>query len=125
MKRVAYVLRDAKYGGAGAKLKSDYYSTDKAIYGALAIDGPVPAFAERVAEFQKRLLKKTDDLRTSGVRDTHLLDHCSYELAEAAEMLRTASASDLATTGEDLLRNQRTLTDLQRLCNFPAAGQSG
>jgi tRNA(Arg) A34 adenosine deaminase TadA len=119
MKRVVFILRDSKYGGAWQMLKAQYYLGDESIYQELVIDAAQSPLASSCADLRDRLIAKADTLRQSGIRDTHILDHCRSELEEAAQMLRLMSESALITTGADHACNVHTLAQLKQACNFP------
>lgn len=121
VKRVVYLLPDQKYGGAWGMLKQKFYPTDESQYAQLTVVGSGSAFADKVGGLYARVLGKADALRQQGVRDTHFLDFCRDELAEAFEMLRAATRADLASVAAGDARNADTLAGFQRALNMQSA----
>jgi tRNA(Arg) A34 adenosine deaminase TadA len=119
MKRVGFVIGDTKYGGAWNTLKSKYYGSDDTTYLQVAYASSGSAFADSVEQLRARLIAKTDALRTSGTRDTHLLDECRDELKEAFGILASAKPADLSSTADGDPRNATTLAILQKLLGMP------
>lgn len=119
MKRVVFILADAKYGGAWLDLKAKFYAKDEADYKLMAIDPGISLFTAKCADLLARLRSKTDAMRAAGIRDTHLLDGCRSELDEAVELLRITTDGDLVTSGDDQSRNSQLLAMLKKSCNFP------
>lgn len=119
MKRVGYILKDTKYGGAWPNLKNQYYASSESIYGVCTPGTPpTPSpFIDKVSALQTMLLARADHLRSQGTRDTLLLDYCTDLLSSATAILRASTPQDLVTEGDDRARNMRTLQDMQRLCS--------
>lgn len=118
MKRVVYVVEDAKFAAVYEDMKQKYFSTRQSIKEPADYDRADSPLIRATRDLVGRLRAKVATL--AGVELVHSLDHCRDELAAAAEALRTARAADLvADDGEDRRRNRRTLEDLQLACHFP------
>ncbi len=118
MRRIVYVLADPKFGGAWEELKARYFANDDSCYSILALNGSVNALSQQCSNLHLRLTARAEELRASGVPDTHILDHCRSELEEAAELLRKTTPKSLVTRGKDRERNLATLGALKKSCNL-------
>ena len=121
VKRVCFLLADAKYGGAWPLLKEKFYDKDEAAYGPLVLAAEASPFAARVAELHGRVLAKTAEWRAQGTRDTLLLDGCRPEMEQAFGLLLSLKKSDLASLDGPESRNATTLLHVQRALGMPWA----
>lgn len=119
VKRLVYMLPDTRFGGAWTILKQNYYKDDEARYERLNVNNGGSKFADKVGLLHDRMVNKADKLRKKGVRDTHFLDFCRNELAEAFKLLVATKVSDLASVTVDETRNAFTLRRLQNALNIP------
>lgn len=121
VKRVVFVVDDKTYGGAWLTLKQSYYARDESTYGKLSIPGASPVLDEARSIYDA-VLGRADELRSQGVRDTHVFDHMQDLLKAAFDVFAGLSAEHLVATAEDRARNHRTMVDLKRLLRIPYAG---
>lgn len=117
MKRIVYVIDDVKYATVYEDMKSKYFSSRQSQKSRVELPSSRSALVDGARELVGELVRRIAN--QSGVELIHALDHCREELGRAGDLLRRATSQDLVTTGDDLQRNLRTLSDLQRACNFP------
>jgi tRNA(Arg) A34 adenosine deaminase TadA len=120
VKRVVFLIDDAKYGGAWPMLKQHFYVADESTYGLLSISGTDSPFVNRVAQLHTAVLKKSYELRAKGIRDTHFLDFCREELNEAFDVLRSTKSVELLSVQNGDGRNANSLVGFQRVLNMPS-----
>jgi tRNA(Arg) A34 adenosine deaminase TadA len=118
VKRVVFIVDDAKYGGAWIDLKKRFYDKDESVYGRLGISG-ASGLLEAAARIHAEILDRAKALRAEGVRDTHVFDHMRDLLQAAFDEFVKLDESVLVSVAPDRERNEHTLADLKRILNVP------
>jgi len=116
MKRIVYIIPDAKFGGAFSELKEKYYKTYVMSYEQLAItEFPESALTQFASQQYKKLLAEIAKIKQAepGVYDTLLLDYLNWFLKECHEYFMKLTAKDLVTGEQEKLKNLATLTMFQ------------
>lgn len=119
MKRIAFVIPDVKYAGFYEATKEKYFPTRESVRESVTFAGADSAFIREVRELHAGLLKRVEELLAKQLNLINVLDQSADILASAANLLRKTTAADLATKGDDQVRNARTLADMKRACNLP------
>jgi tRNA(Arg) A34 adenosine deaminase TadA len=119
MKRIVYIIEDAKYANFYEQTKQAYFKSRESIKERVQLSGD-SNLARAARPLIDSLASKVDQLVAQNVQLIHSLDHCRDELGMASDLLRQTSEDDLRTEGEDRKRNCRTLLEFKRACNFPA-----
>jgi len=130
MKRVVYLIPDAKYGGSwdgrsmpgGKGLKEVYYNSYDLQYGQFAPNGSASAVSVKAKQFYDDLIRKIVGLRNRKVPDTQFFDFLHPDLGEICAYFLSVEEPDWITTGDDRQINALTLSGLKQRCNLPVKG---
>jgi hypothetical protein len=76
---------------------------------------------KRAHDINRTIGEKVEKLHSQNVVDTLFFDHLAGDLRVAFQFFCAVTANDLATKGAHNTTNSRTLKDLKRVCNIPAA----
>ena len=120
VKRLVYIIPDDKYGGAWTYVKDRFYSADPSTYLPASIGEHGSGWADEVGALHARLCLRAKELKSSGVRDTHVLDHCRSELEEAFNMILATNPGDLVSLQQGDRRNARSLAGFKRRLGMPS-----
>jgi tRNA(Arg) A34 adenosine deaminase TadA len=121
VKRTVFLLQDTTYGGVWVSAKNQYYNKYDLTYGQLNLSDATSPFIMRVRDLHQTMSKRVEGLRKDKVIDTLIFDHLLEHLQTAFKLLCQATPDDLATGEDHKKANRRTLDDLRRMCNVPAA----
>jgi tRNA(Arg) A34 adenosine deaminase TadA len=121
VKRAVFLLQDHTYGGAWITIKKTFYDKYNLSYGQLDLSKAKSPLIESAHNINRTIGQKVEALHAQNVVDTLFFDHLGGELQVASQFFCSVSVGDLATKGAHNTANARTLTDLKRVCNIPAA----
>jgi hypothetical protein len=121
VKRAVFLLQDHSYGGAWITIKKTFYDKYDLSYGQLDLSKATSPLIERAHDINSTIGQKVEALHGQNVVDTLFFDHLAGDLQVAFQFFCGITVGDLATKGAQNTANSRTLTDLKRVCNIPAA----
>lgn len=115
MKRIAYLFADHKFSDVYDAMKRDYFRGRDSIKQPVTTRLEAHGLQLSAVKLIEDLKSKVDELEKAGTPLVMTLDQCPKELAEAAALLGAWDESACVTTGDELLRNRRTLRDVRRI----------
>jgi tRNA(Arg) A34 adenosine deaminase TadA len=129
MKRIAYLFEDDKFKDVYKYMGDNYFKNRESQKEQLALVTEGNGTLRTGAEIIRRLQKKVNELANPApappgrpapakVDLVSTLDGCFVELGEAANCLASVRETDLSTTGEQRIRNARTLDGLRAICRL-------
>jgi tRNA(Arg) A34 adenosine deaminase TadA len=121
VKRAVFLLQDHTYGGAWITIKKTFYSKYNLTYGHLDLSNAKSPLIQHAHDINRTIGQKVENLHGQNVIDTLFFDHLAGDLQVAFQFFCGVTAGDLATRGAHNTANSRTLVDLKRMCNIPAA----
>jgi tRNA(Arg) A34 adenosine deaminase TadA len=120
MKRIAYVVEDLKFAGFYQEVKGRYFSSRQSSHGKVDPGAVETQMTVRAANLLNVLNGRVSELLTKKIDLINVLDNSRDILSEAANFLQSLSASDLNTTGVELVQTTKTLSDVKRACGLTA-----
>src|SRR5258707_131053 len=90
-------------------------------YGQLDLSNAKSPLIQRAHDINRTIGQKVENLHGQNVIDTLFFDHLAGDLQVAFQFFCGVTVGDLATKGAHNTANSRTLRDLKRMCNVPAA----
>jgi tRNA(Arg) A34 adenosine deaminase TadA len=118
MSRIVYLLPDNYYGNSFELIKSKYYGEYSIIYEQFKFsDIEDSKLINTSKKHYLELMMKVKQIKKDNpkVSETMLLDYLENDLFEIKQVFKSICSDQLTSEGNQKIKNQRTLSDLQRL----------